>query len=206
MILVFIEQQAILYYFFIGNFIMINSEFIPDYSNILKVLYNNKPPRLPLYEHSIDPQVMSKITNQSFDLSGTTEADYRDYYAKIINFWRSMTYDAFAYEASVCDCFPGHGAIRGGKGPIQSREDFEKYPFKDIPAIFRQTHAPHFEAIRTALPAGMKAYGGCGYGIFEASEDLVGFESLCLMQFEDPQLFTDLYRRIGDLYEELWSG
>ena len=51
----------------------------------------------------------------------------------------------------------------------------------------------------------MKAYGGCGYGIFEASEDLVGFESLCTMQFEDPPLFAELYRRIGDLYVELWN-
>lgn len=184
---------------------MNKTDFNPDYTNILQVLYNKKPAYLPLYEHSIDPRVMTKITNQSFDLSGTTEADYRDYYAKIINFWRSMTYDAFAYEASVCDCFPGHGAIRGGRGPIQSRNDFEKYPFRDIPAIFRQTHTPHFEAIRFVLPGGMKAYGGCGYGIFEASEDLVGFESLCIMQFEDPPLFAELYQRLGDLYEELWS-
>jgi uroporphyrinogen decarboxylase len=148
---------------------------------------------------------MSKITNHSYILAGNSAADYRDYYARIIKFWQNMTYDAFAYEASVCDCFPGHGAIRGGRGPIQSRDDFEKYPFRDIPAIFRQAHALHFDAIRAALPAGMKAYGGCGYGIFEASEDLVGFESLCIMQFEDPRLFADLYQRIGDLYVELWT-
>lgn len=37
-----------------------------------------------------------------------------------------------------------------------------------------------FEAIRKTLPKGMKAYGGCGYGIFEASQYLVGFEHLCV--------------------------
>ena len=55
------------------------------------------------------------------------------------------------------------------------------------------------------MPPGMKAYGGCGYGIFESSEDLVGFESLAVMQYTDPDLFRDLFERIGDLYTELWS-
>jgi len=52
----------------------------------------------------------------------------------------------------------------------------------------------------------MKAYGGCGYGIFEASQDLVGYENLCLMQCLDPELFADLFNRIGDLWAELWAG
>ena len=55
------------------------------------------------------------------------------------------------------------------------------------------------------MPSGMKAYGGCGYGIFESSEDLVGYESLAVMQYLDPDLFSDLFVKIGDLYEELWT-
>jgi hypothetical protein len=55
------------------------------------------------------------------------------------------------------------------------------------------------------MPAGMKAYGGCGYGIFESSQDLVGFESLCVMQYLDPDLFRDLFIKIGELYSLLWS-
>jgi uroporphyrinogen-III decarboxylase len=50
----------------------------------------------------------------------------------------------------------------------------------------------------------MKAYGGCGYGIFECAQDLVGYESLCLMQYLDPDLFTDLFVKIGNLFVELW--
>ena len=43
------------------------------------------------------------------------------------------------------------------------------------------------------------------YGIFEASQDLVGFEPLCVMQCLDPELFRDLFVRIGDLWVELWN-
>ncbi len=45
-----------------------------------------------------------------------------------------MTYDGFDFEAAICNILPGHGAIMGGKpGPIPSRDDFEKYPWKEIP-------------------------------------------------------------------------
>ena len=36
-------------------------------------------------------------------------------------------------------------------------------------------------------------------------KNLVGFEHLCIMQFEDPELFADLFKKIGDLYVTLWS-
>jgi uroporphyrinogen decarboxylase len=117
-----------------------------------------------------------------------------------------MTYDAFDYEAAICEIYPGHGAINGGMlGPIQTREDFEKYPWDGLPVTFWNTYTPHFEAIRKTLPDGMKAFGGCGYGIFESAQDLVGYEPLCTLQYTDPDLFRDLFIKIGDLYIKLWS-
>lgn len=180
--------------------------FEPDYRNILKVLHNERPDRLPLYEHHIDLPFISKYLGKENGLQGDKPEDYREYYRNIIGFWEKMTYDAFDYEAAICDIFPDHGAIMGGRpGPIQNREDFNKYPFDEIPEIFWRTYRPHLDAIRAVMPQGMKAYGGCGYGIFESSQDLVGFEPLCLMQFLDPDLFRDLFLKIGDLYVTLWS-
>ena len=42
-----------------------------------------------------------------------------------------------------------------------------------FPRIFWETYRPRLESIRV-MPAGMKAYGGCGYGIFETAQDLGG--------------------------------
>ncbi len=180
--------------------------FTPDYNNVLDVLYNRKPKRLPLYEHHIDLPFINKCVDQEIVLKGTSQKDYNEYYKQLIGFWKDHTYDAFDYEAGVCEIFPGHGAIVGGMlGPIQTREDFENYPWDKLPEMFWERYTPHLEAIRHALPAGMKAYGGCGYGIFEASQDLVGFESLCIMQCMDPDLFTDLFNKIGDLFQTLWT-
>jgi uroporphyrinogen decarboxylase len=185
---------------------MSDTDFLPDYRNLLQVLNNQRPGRLPLYEHHIDPPFISKALGETIDLSGLTAGELPDYYRKVIGFWKDMTYDGFDFEAAICDIFPGHGAIMGGMpGPIQTRDDFEKYPWKDIPVIFKEKYKPHLDAIRVTLPLGMKAYGGCGYGIFEGSQDLVGYEHLCVMQCMDPELFRDLFVRIGDLWVNLWS-
>jgi uroporphyrinogen-III decarboxylase len=180
--------------------------FTPDYTNLLQVLLNERPARLPLYEHNIDAPFISKVLNEDLNPASLNPNEFEEYYRKITGFWKDMNYDGLSYEAAICEILPGHGAILGGMaGPIQTRDDFEKYPWKEVPEIFRRTYIPHFEAIRKTMPAGMKAYGGCGYGIFEASQDLVGFEYLCVMQCLDPDLFRDLFVKIGDLWVELWQ-
>jgi uroporphyrinogen decarboxylase len=181
-------------------------EFAPDSANLLQVLSNQRPDRLPVYEHHIDAPFISKVLGENLSSENLGPGELTDYYRKIIGFWKDMTYDGFDFEAAICDILPGHGAIMGGMpGPIQNRHDFEIYPWDEIPVIFKKNYTPHFEAIRKALPQGMKAYGGCGYGIFEASQDLVGYEPLCIMQFLDPDLFKDLFVKIGDLWVELWN-
>jgi len=185
---------------------MSQQKFQPDYTNILKVMYNQRPDYLPLYEHNIDAPFVSKYLGEKIEINSNNPSELEDYFRKYIRFWKDHGYDAFSYEAAICEILPGHGAILGGMlGPIQTRDDFNKYPFEDIPRIFWETYAPRLEAIRKVMPQGMKAYGGCGYGIFETSQDLVGYENLCVMQYIDPELFTDLFVRIGDLFVELWS-
>jgi len=183
-----------------------SNKFQPDYTNILKVLQNQRPDYLPLYEHHIDVPFISKVIGEKLEIISGNPAELDDFYQKVIGFWIANGYDAFDYEAAICEIFPGHGAIMGGmSGPIQTRQDLEKYPFNELPAIFWEKYTPHLEAIRKVLPDGMKAYGGCGYGIFESAQDLVGYESLCVMQYLDPELFTDIFGRIGDLFATLWT-
>jgi uroporphyrinogen decarboxylase len=185
---------------------MTHQPFQPDYRHTLQVLYNRRPERLPLYEHHIDPPFISRATGKEIVLQGVKPSDLDAYYSDITGFWKEMGYDAFDYEAAICDILPDHGAIMGGRpGPIQTRADFERFPFEDIPDIFWDAYTPHLESIARVIPAGMKAFGGCGYGIFETSQDLVGYEYLCVMLYTDPKLFSDLFVRIGNLYEILWS-
>jgi uroporphyrinogen decarboxylase len=180
--------------------------FEPDYRFIVDASTNQKPGRLPIYEHAIDESIMAAVLGTEMSLQGENLSDLHGHYTRVCQFWKSMTYDTVSFEAQICPILPDHGAILGGRpGPIRNRVDFERYPFAKIPEIFWSKWEPHLKALSCAMPGGMKALGGCGYGVFEISEDLVGYEYLCLLQYDDPELFSDLYRKIGDLMVTLWS-
>jgi uroporphyrinogen decarboxylase len=182
--------------------------FTPDYRHVVDAATNRKPARMPVYEHIIAPEIMARVLGIEMKCPGPGDdaATFREFYAKICRFWREMTYDTVSFEGTIVDILPNHGAILGGRpGPIQNRADFERYPFDELPELYWKQWEPHLEALAQVLPDGMKAVGGCGNGVFEISEDLVGYEYLCLLMFDDPQLFGELYVTIGNLMTRLWS-
>ncbi len=178
-----------------------------DYHHMLDVLANKKPARLPLYEHVISPKIMGKILNVQFsELLHGDEADQRAFFAEYGRFYQKMTYDTVSYEVCITEILPDGGALMGGKpGPIQTRDDFEKYPWDTLPDLYWQVADSRFEALADTLPPGMKAVGGVGNGIFEISEDLVGFEYLAYLQADDPLLYADVYQKIGELMVAIWT-
>jgi uroporphyrinogen decarboxylase len=178
-----------------------------DYRHMLDVLNNRRPQRLPIYEHIIDPTIMEAILGVEFaDLFGGDEAALQEFFAHYCRFWQEMTYDTVSFEVTITDRLTDHGAIFGGRpGPIQTRADFDAYPWDELPAMYWSHAAPRFEALASNMPSGMMALGGVGNGVLEISEDLVGFEHLAYMQADDPDLFGDLYRKMGDLMLDLWT-
>ena len=179
-----------------------------DYRFMLDVLANRRPARLPVYEHIISPKIMENILG--VDFAGLITGNSRDqiqYFTQYCRFFQEMTYDTVSFEVTITDLLPDHGAILGGRaGPIQSRSDFEKYPWDELANIYWKTAGPQFQALVKCLPAGMKALGGVGNGVFEISEDLVGFQYLAYLQADDPELCAELYCKIGDLMVDIWSG
>jgi len=181
--------------------------FQPDYRHFTDVMKNIKPSRLPLYEHLINPESMENILDESFSglINGTT-VDVSEFFRHYCGFFREMTYDVVSFEVCITEALPGHGALSGGmKGPIQNRADLESYPWDNITELYRKHAAQKFDGLAAALPPGMKAVGGVGNGVFEISEDLVGLECLPFMQVDDPELYHDLFVKIGDMMCGIWS-
>jgi uroporphyrinogen decarboxylase len=178
-----------------------------DYRHMLAVLNNRRPARLPVYEHIISPLIMEKVLGTQFaSLINGRPVDQEQYFRQYCRFFQRMTYDTVSFEVTITDLLPGHGAILGGRpGPIQNRADFERYPWDELADRYWKVAGPHFEILSGCLPDGMLALGGVGNGVFEISEDLVGFQYLAYLQADDPQLFADLYRRIGDLMVHIWT-
>lgn len=181
--------------------------FTPDYKHFADVMRNKRPTRLPLYEHSVCTSIMEKVLDQSFaSLLAGNQGDLAEYFSHYCRFFKEMTYDVVSFEVGITGILPDSGALCGGKpGPIQSRSDFEAYPWEDLPRRFWNLATPRFDALASSLPDGMKAVGGVGNGVFEISEDLVGLEYLPFMQVDDPELYADVFKRIGDMMYTIWS-
>ncbi|MBN1446120.1 MAG: hypothetical protein JW957_08470 [Candidatus Omnitrophica bacterium] len=180
--------------------------FQPDFRHFVTVMQNQRPARLTLYEHIFSDRIMEQILK--IDFAGLKEGswiDKEEYFHHYCRFFREMQYDIVPYEFGICGILPGPAAICGGKGPIQSRRDFENYPWKELPQLYWKSAQPLMDALVSALPAGMKAVGGIGYGVFETAEALVGLEYLPFIQADDPALYDSLFTSIGSFMLELWE-
>lgn len=81
------------------------------------------------------------------------------------------------------------GALGNHADPaIKTREDFEKYPFDKVPALYAERFGPQFDALRAHMPEGMKAIGG------------VDTDHLVRMEDEE------LVKIVRDVYEHCKTG
>ena len=181
--------------------------FVPDYKNLENAAKNLPSARIPLYEHLIAPEFMERITGEKFaHLYQGSEKDKVEFFRHYNAFWREMGYDTVSFECCMTSILPGGGALGGHiKGVIQTREDFEKYPWDSLRDLYFTTFTSDFKALRETLPEGMRAVGGVGNGVFEFVQDLVGLEDLCYMKADDEDLYRDMFQKVGDILVEIWT-
>ena len=181
--------------------------FTPDYTNIEKSARNIEVERLPLYEHGIDYGQMEKVLNKEFaGLLYGNDRDKVEFCKNVCEFYKTMGHDAVSFELCVGSAMPGSGALGGHVDPvIKTREDFEKYPWDGVPDTYFNLFDGYFKALREAMPEGMKAIGGVGNGIFECVQELVSYMNLCYISADDPDLYADLFKKVGDTNTKIWT-
>jgi len=182
--------------------------FKPDYHHILNAAKNERPSRLPLYEHIISPFIMERILGVKFaELENGNLSDMERFFHYYCRFFEEMKYDTVSYEIPIIAILPAKGDAIVGKtpGPIQNRADFEKFDWDGLLDKYIELADKKFQILGRSIPEGMKAIGGVGNGVFEISEDVVGLECLAYMQVDDPYLFNQVYTKIGDTMHTIWK-
>ncbi|GHU99695.1 hypothetical protein FACS1894211_05560 [Clostridia bacterium] len=181
--------------------------FKPNYQNIVDAARNVEPKRVPLYEHLINAGIMERITGQKFAHHYFAEKpDYEKFFAPYCDFFRVYGYDTVTYEACVTEILPHGGALAHPRpGYIDSPEKFESYPFDKVPEIYAEFFRKKFDALKKTMPDGMLAIGGVGNGIFEIVQDLTGYQSLCLLAYDEPELYAALFKKVGDMLAAIWK-
>ncbi len=182
-------------------------DFQPDYTNIVKSAQNIEVSRLPLYEHNISVGQMEKILNKKFAyLFNGDLADKTEFFRNYCEFFKRMGYDIVSFEKCIGGAMPGSGCLGGHKDPaINDRDDFNKYPWDEVFENYYKYYSDSFTALRNAMPEGMKAIGGVGNGVFECVQDIVGYMNLCYISCDDPELYEDLFKKVGEVSYKIWE-
>lgn len=180
----------------------------PDFRNIVAAARNRRPQRVPLYEHIVDTSVMGEILGVTFPPDDTEDPKQIDEYLRsYVRFFLEQGYDTVSFERLITAALPGAGALyHHAPGCIKTRDDFERYPWESIPGLFLEDARRWFPVLRGVLPEGMRVVGGPGNGVFECVQDLVGYTELCLIRMDDPELYRDLFERVGSVFRRIWSA
>jgi len=172
----------------------------PDFERLLDVIYlRGEPDRVPFFELGIDGEIVEAVMEEP-QPEGEDGLRYR------IEFARRMGYDFV--RAGVGFYFPtrellytGDTAVhnRGDRswrdehqGPIASWEDFEAYPWPEL----SEAVVADLERLAPLLPAGMKCNTSYA-GVWEYTVLLVGYEPLCYLLADDPELVKAVADRVG---------
>jgi uroporphyrinogen decarboxylase len=160
----------------------------PDFEQLRKVLLREgRPDHVPFYELFANLEIIGAILGKNI----TDRAD-------TVEFYYGAGYDYLPVWPQVD--LPGGSLIDRSQGyPIKDRETFEQYKWPDPASIGYQ----EFEAVSRMLPEGMKMVGQTG-GVFEKAEQLVGYEQLCFMLADDPDLVQVLFDQIKRVYVPMY--
>lgn len=182
--------------------------FQPDYRHILDAARNRRAKRVPLYEHGFGVKTMEQVLGKPFwqMMWQGAYADKVEAYRRFCAFGVKCGYDTIPVEFGVTAMVQGgRGLVGRAPGLIKSMADIEAFPWDDVPARYIAAFDEHFRALAEALPAGMKAVGGIGNGIFETAQDFTPLMELPFLSADDPEAYALLWRKVGDVFVALWA-
>jgi len=180
----------------------------PDFERLEKVLFlDGEPDYIPFYELFADQEIMEIVVEGSLKRA---EPRTKDYFKTMIKFYFKLGYDYV--PLSVPSLLTRDNRIPAddtaerphqkrvwqdeNRGVIETREDFENYPWPELDAI-QETYLPMYEFVRKNLPEGMMIIGGTSGGVLENVMWLMGAVPFFKCLFRDPALIRDMFERIG---------
>ena len=190
----------------------------PDAGRLLAALRRERPDRVPLLELKLDEEVRSALAGEPLVpwWTGAEPSTRRHAVRQFVRLMHRLGYDAFWIPTNVPFRFElvagADTAVlsRGERrwhsestGPIQSFEDYERYPWPSLSDI---DFGPADEIAR-CLPDGMGCIGFSN-GPFEWSSWLMGLQPFALAVYDQPELVRALVDRVGSLIYDIlktWS-
>jgi len=170
----------------------------PDIENLYKVLRREKPNRTVLYELFLNDPLHEILTGREFPK--TAPWDGLEYLKFVIDAYAAAGYD-YAWTKGSNFCFPVDRDKKDGKSSVSLNEGFcitdraslESYKWQDPEKLDYSM----LNDIKNYLPDGMKLSIMSPGGVLENAISLAGYENLCTLIYDDPELVKALFDNIG---------
>jgi uroporphyrinogen decarboxylase len=191
----------------------------PNVKNFVEVMTGRKKPtRAILGELFADREIMKWITQHVFEKPWTPYSTDRGQIEKHllcqIEYWYRMGYDYIRVTGGAD--FPDktlfskntaelsendRGWINSTGGPIQSWDDYEKYPWP----VVKDENLWMYEFVAKNIPSGMGVMVCPQSGFLEIPSDtLVGYEALSMMSYDQPDLVKAIFDRTREIIVEIY--
>jgi len=187
----------------------------PDWESLIRcICRQGTPQRLHFIELFLDDEIKTAVCDKYIPLEGLSKSDKDFDLKREIAVHRFLGYDVFRV-ASAVGIFPSNiikaadtTAIEDQQrsvrewseehiGPIQSWADFEKYLWPKVSDV----NFKSLEWMEKNMPDDMGCYDLTGH-ILETVEMLLGYETLCLKLYDEPELIDAILEKVGEFYIE----
>lgn len=155
----------------------------PDFDNLLKILKCEKPDRPTLFEFFLNASLYERLggkpENRYLDAFHRAGYDYSTYHVGF-----SFLQGERHHEKSIS---LNEGAL------ITDRKSFREYRWPEV----KKSDYDVLKRVAPEVPQGMRLIVPGPGGVLENLIGLVGYENLCLMLFDDPELVQMITDNIG---------
>lgn len=165
----------------------------PDFSNLLAVLQCQAPNRPTLFEFILNDRLLNRLA------PGFEASDHIAHMRRSIAGFYRLGFDfapvqvpGFSFKDSVVRRKAKSVSLNDG-AVIRSRQDFDSHPWPEVDGASYDI----FDQLAQDLPKGMKLILFSPDGVLENVISLVGYEALCYMLVDEPQLVEDIFAQVG---------
>lgn len=191
----------------------------PDFQQLARVLRREVPDRIPAIELFADYEIMVEILGHGPEAiaADKTYADWQRERLWRIAFQKlaapdylnvplkGLEFDVrFALADDTADLARDQRTwVPSTGGVIGTREDIERFPWPD--PSFEALSGPHLDFAAENAPAGMGLIVNSG-GLFEWATWLMGYETLSLNLYDNPDLVRTLVDTLGERFVAHYSA
>jgi uroporphyrinogen decarboxylase len=167
----------------------------PDFENLKKVLSRQAPGRPTLFEFYMNPRLYHRLCKEP---DAPAPTDHLELARLMVRGFHAGGYD-YATVVAADYGFPRGDTHRLASvslnegSVIHDRESFKAYAWPDPAAA----DYSRLEVLKADMAPGMKLAVMGPDGVLENVTGLVGYENLCAMLYEDPDLAGDIFDAVG---------